>query len=105
MRSFGCDVVSSVDLAQRFEAVIDERGYRGQRATVVAAAVLGRGLLVRVEGIERLQSLFAAPEDTVAGLIATDAEVVEEVGDPLQATEALIAYLSLAGEFYEVTHP
>ncbi len=29
VRSFGCDVVSSVDLAQRFEAVIDERGYRG----------------------------------------------------------------------------
>ncbi len=29
VRSFGCDVVSSVDLAQRFEAVIDESGYRG----------------------------------------------------------------------------
>ncbi len=27
VRSFGCDVVSSMDLAQRFEAVIDRRGY------------------------------------------------------------------------------
>jgi Xaa-Pro aminopeptidase len=29
VRSFGCDVVSSVDLAQRFEATIDQRGYKG----------------------------------------------------------------------------
>ena len=29
VRSFGCDVVSSVELAQRFEAAIDERGYAG----------------------------------------------------------------------------
>lgn len=84
------------------KVVEHERGYRGQRATVVAAAVVGRGLLVRAEGIERLQSLFAAPDDAVAGLIATDAAVVEGVGDPLQAAEALIAYLSLARDFYEV---
>jgi len=29
VRSFGCDVVSAVDLAQRFEAAIDARGYAG----------------------------------------------------------------------------
>ncbi len=84
------------------KVVEHERGYRGQRATVVAAAVVGRGLLIRVEGNERLLSLFAAPDDAVAGLIATDGAVVEEVGDPLQAAEALIAYLSLARDFYEV---
>ena len=85
------------------KVVEHERGYRGQRVEVVAAAVVGRGLLVRVEGAERLQSLFAAPEDTVAGLVATDRAVVEELGGPQAAGEALIAYLSLAGDFYELT--
>jgi hypothetical protein len=87
------------------KVVEHERGYRGQRARVVAAAVVGRGLVVRVEGIERLQALFLAPEDAVAGLVATDASVVEEVGDPLEAAEAVIAYLSLARDFCELTSP
>jgi len=85
------------------KVVEHERGYRGQRASVVAAAVVGRGRLVRVEGIERMFSLFRAPDEAVAGLIATDARVVEEIGDPLATAEALIAYLSLARDFYEVT--
>jgi len=83
------------------KVVEHERGYRGQRATVVAAAVAGRGLLVRVEGLERLQSLFRAPEEAVAGLLATAPGMVEEVNDPLEAAEALIAYLSLAADLYE----
>jgi hypothetical protein len=87
------------------KVVEHERGYRGQRARVVAAAVVGRGRLVRVEGIERMFSLFLAPDEAVAGLIATDARVVEEIGDPLETAEALIAYLSLARDFYEVTSP
>lgn len=87
------------------KVVEHERGYRGQRARVVAAAVVGRGLMVRVEGPERLQSLFSAPEDAVAGLAATDAGVVEELGDPLEAAEAVIAYLSLAADFYEADSP
>jgi len=85
------------------KVVEHERGYRGQRASVVAAAVVGGGRLVRVEGIERMFSLFRAPDEAVAGLIATDARVVEEIGDPLATAEALIAYLSLARDFYEVT--
>ena len=85
------------------KVVEHERGYRGQRASVVAAAVVGGGRLVRVEGIERMFSLFRAPDEAVAGLIATDARVVEEIGDPLATAEALIAHLSLARDFYEVT--
>jgi len=83
------------------KVVEHERGYRGQRATVVAAAVVGRGLMVRVEGPERLQSLFLAPEDAIAGLVATDPGVVEELDDPLEAAEAVIAYLSLAADLRE----
>jgi hypothetical protein len=85
------------------KVVEHERGYRGQRAAVVAAAVLGRGLMVRVEGLDRLRSLFLAPEEAVAGLVATDPGVVEELDDPLEAVEAVIAYLSLAADLYEAT--
>lgn len=83
------------------KVVEHERGYRGQRAAVVAAAVAGRGLLVRVEGLERLQSLFLAPEEAVAGLVATDPGVVEEIADPLEMADAVIAYLSLAAGLHE----
>jgi len=85
------------------KVVEHERGYRGGRAAVVAAAVLGRGRLVRVEGSARLQALFADPEKAVAALAATDPSVVEEVTDPGQAIGALVAYLTLARDFYELT--
>jgi hypothetical protein len=85
------------------KVVEHERGYRARRAAVVAAVVVGRGRLVRVEGLERLQNLFAAPEDVVVGLIASDPTVVEEVGDPVTAAEAVVAYLALARDFYELT--
>lgn len=84
------------------KVVEHERGFRGQKAGVVAAAVMGRGVMVRVEGAERLQSLFAAPDATVSGLVATDPAVVEEVGDPLEMVDAVVSYLSLARDFYEV---
>ena len=84
------------------KVVEHERGFRGQKARVVAAAVVGQGLVVRVEGIERLQSLFAAPDATVTGLIATDPAVVEEVRDPLEMSDAIVSYLSLARDFCEV---
>ena len=84
------------------KVVEHSRGYRGQKARVVAAAVVGRGLMVRVEGVERLQSLFAAPDETIRGLIATDPAVVEEMPGPKEAADAVIAYLTLAKHFYEV---
>lgn len=84
------------------KVVEHERGYRGQRAGVVAAAVLGRGQLVRVEGNGRLQALFSAPEEALADLIAADPSVVEEVGDPEQAWAAVTAYLTLARTFHEL---
>jgi len=89
-------------VAMAGKVVEHERGYRGQRVKVVAAAVVGRGLLVRVEGA-RLADLFAAPEETVVELIAGDRSVVEELGNPQEALEALIAYLSLARDLYELT--
>ena len=89
-------------VAMTGKVVEHERGYRGQRVKVVAAAVVGRGLLVRVEGIERLQALFAAPDETVAGLVARDRTAVEELDDRHEAAEALVAYLSLARDFYEL---
>ena len=89
-------------VAMAGKVVEHERGYRGQRVEVVAAAVVGRGLLVRVEGVERLQALFAAPDEAVAGLITGDRMAVQELGRLQEATEALIAYLSLARDFYEV---
>jgi hypothetical protein len=89
-------------VAMAGKVVEHERGYRGQRVEVVAAAVVGRGLLVRVEGVERLQDLFAAPDEAVAGVIAGNRMAVQELGGPQEATEALIAYLSLARDFYEV---
>jgi hypothetical protein len=82
------------------KVVEHERGYRGQQGQVVAAAVVGRGLLVKVEGPARLQSLFAQPEATVARLISSDPGVVEEVGG--RAAEAVSAYLTLARDFYEM---
>jgi hypothetical protein len=82
------------------KVVEHERGYRGQQGQVVAAAVVGRGLLVRVEGPARLQSLFDQPEATVARLINSDPGVAEEVGG--RAAEAVAAYLTLARDFYEM---
>ncbi len=85
------------------KVVEHERGYRGRRASVVAAAVLGGGRLVRVEGSARLEALFTAPEEAVAALTVADPSVVEEVSDPGQAIGALVAYLTLARDFYQLT--
>ncbi|MFH1329173.1 MAG: hypothetical protein ABIJ48_00725 [Actinomycetota bacterium] len=82
------------------KVVEHERGYRSQKARVLAAAVVGRGQIVRIEGSARLRSLFVAPEATIDGLLSTDPAVVEEVGDPLQMAEAVIAYLTLARDFH-----
>jgi hypothetical protein len=87
------------------KVVEHERGYRAQRATVVAAAAAGRGLVVRVEGLEWLQCLFLAPEETVAGLVDTDRETVEAVDDPREAAQAVIAYLSLAADLHAAAAP
>lgn len=78
------------------KVVEHERGYRAQKARVLAAAVVGRGRIVRVEGGARLHSLFAQPEEAIAGLEAADPAVAEAVSDPVRAAEALIAYLTLA---------
>jgi hypothetical protein len=85
------------------KVVEHERGYRGQRATVVAAAVVGRGQLVRVEGRARLEALFTAPEEAVTALAADDPATVEELSGAGQAAEVLAAYLTLARDFYELT--
>jgi hypothetical protein len=79
------------------------RGYRGQRAAVVAAAVVGKGWLMRVEGKAQLQALFSAPEEAVAALTEADPSVVEETGGREQTTAALIAYLTLARDFWQLT--
>ena len=81
------------------KVVEHENGYRARRARVLAAAVAGRGQIVRVEGDARLQALFAHPEGTIAGLLSADAGVVEEGGDPVQTVEAVVSYLSLARDF------
>lgn len=88
-------------VAMAGKVVEHERGYRGQRVEVVAAAVVGGGLLVRVEGSERLQALFAAPDEAVAALVARDRAAVERLGDQHEAAQALIGYLSLARDLYE----
>ena len=81
------------------KVVEHEYGYRAQKARAVAAVVVGRGQVVRVEGDARLRSLFTAPDATVADLVAADPAVAEDVGDPLQAAEAVLSYLRLARDF------
>ena len=71
------------------KVVEHESGYRAQKARVLAAAVVGRGRIVRIEGDARLQALFADPEATIAGLLSADPAVVEEVGDPVRMVEAV----------------
>jgi hypothetical protein len=83
------------------KVVEHENGYRARNARVLAAAVAGRGLVIRIEGNARLQALFANPEATIAGLLSADPGVVEEVGNSVQMAEAVISYLSLARDFRE----
>jgi hypothetical protein len=78
------------------KVVEHERGYRAQKARVLAAAAVGRGKLVRVEGDARLRSLFSRPEATINSLVLGDPAVVEEAADVLELAEAAIAFLSLA---------
>jgi hypothetical protein len=85
------------------KVVEHERGYRAQKAQVLAAVVVGHGQIVRIEGSARLQALFANPEGTIARLLSADPAVVEEVGDPRQLAEAVIAYLTLARDFQLTT--
>ena len=82
------------------KVVEHEHGYRAKKARVLAAVVVGRGELVRVEGEARLQRLFAAPDAAVAALCAGDPGVVEQVLDPVLAAEAAISYLALARDFH-----
>ena len=83
------------------KVVEHENGYRARKARVLAAAVVGRGRIIRIEGEARLQALFAHPEGTIAGLLSADPGVVEEVGDSVEMAEAVISYLSLARDFRE----
>lgn len=92
-------VLGLVSLSGR--VVEHERGYRAQKMRVLAAAVIGRGQIIRVEGKARLQKLFAAPEGIIGSLVSTDPAVVEEVGDPRQLAEAVIGYLALARALHE----
>lgn len=81
------------------KVVEHENGYRARKARVLAAAVVGRGQIIRIEGEARLQALFANPEGTVAGLLSADPGVVEEVGHSTRMAEAVVSYLSLARDF------
>jgi hypothetical protein len=91
-------VVGLVSLSGK--VVEHENGYRAQKARVLAAAAVGRGMVVRIEGEARLRSLFARPEATINSLVLGDPVVVEEVADPLELAEAAMAYLSLARDFW-----
>jgi len=64
---------------------------------------VGRGMVVRIEGEARLNSLFSRPEATINSLILGDPAVAEEVADPLELAEAIIAYLSLARDLCRET--
>ena len=81
-------------VALRGKVVEHERGYRAREARVVAAAVIGRGMLVRIEGEDRLERLFAAPQRTIAEIVGHDLAVISKVPNLLDGTEALMAYLS-----------
>jgi len=85
------------------KVVEHERGYRAKRAKVVAAAVVGAGRVVRVEGAERLEALFGRPQETLAEIIACDPDAVEMVSDPVAAAEMVLAYLGLIRQFYQGT--
>jgi hypothetical protein len=77
------------------------RGYRAQKARVLAAAVVGRGQMIRIEGDARLQALFAHPEGTISRLLSADPGVVEAAGDAVQMMEAVTSYLALVRDFHE----
>ncbi|MBN2114409.1 MAG: hypothetical protein JW785_09820 [Acidimicrobiia bacterium] len=83
------------------KVVEHERGYRAKRAKVLAAAVVGGGRVVRVDGAGRLEALFARPQETVAEIIASDPDAVEAAADPIAAAEAVLAYLGLMRRFHE----
>ncbi len=85
------------------KVVEHENGYRAQKARVLAAVAVGRGRLVRVDGDARLRSLFSRPEATINSLVLGDPAVTEEVADPLELAEAVIAYLSLARDLCRET--
>jgi len=77
------------------KVVEHERGYRAKQARVVAAAVVGRGRMVRVEDAARLRRLFADPEQTVDYLSWSDPGLVEEFDDRRAMAAAVAAYLGL----------
>jgi hypothetical protein len=83
------------------KVVEHERGYRAQKARVLAAAVVGRGQMIRIEGDARLQALFAHPEGTISGLLSADPGVVEAAGDAVRMMEAVTSYLALVRDFHE----
>jgi hypothetical protein len=78
------------------KVVEHENGYRAQKARVLAAVAVGRGMVVRIEGEARLRSLFSRPEATINSLVLGDPAVAEEVAEPLELGRAAIAFLSLA---------
>jgi hypothetical protein len=92
-RGSAVSVLGLVSLSGK--VVEHENGYRAQKARVLAAAAVGRGRVVRVEGEARLRSLFSRPEVTINSLVLGDPAVVEEVADALEMGQAALAYLSL----------
>jgi hypothetical protein len=81
------------------KVVEHKNGYRARKARVLAAVVVGRGRLVRVEGDALLRRLFAQPEAAIEELASIDPAVVEEITDPVRLAEAAVSYLRLGRDF------
>lgn len=83
------------------KVVEHERGYRAQLANVEAAAVVGGGRLIAVDGPEDLRCLFADPQSTLSRLIVAGEGRVRGVRRIRQTADLLVGYLGLMRDLYD----
>jgi hypothetical protein len=95
-RSSASNAYGVVELSGK--VVEHEQGYRAARARAVAIAVTRPDMMIRVEGQDHLQRLFAAPQQTIAEIIQNEPLLAERWQSGTASALQIIDYLNDARE-------